>query len=165
MTTTSAPAMPTSRVPTWSGTSASWFLAASPSEPRPAKSSVLVIDDANAVRELLSLYLQKEGLEVATACSAAEGRVLVERGQFDLVILNWKLNGAEGVDLLRLSKTKHPAIPVIIFIGADQDEGCVSRGHAGQADAVVRKLQPFDALSAVIFRLLDQRRVQPLSAA
>ena len=165
MTTTSAPAMSGSRMPTRSSTSAAWFVAASTSEPRPAKFSVLVIDDENAVRELLSLYLEKEGLKVATARSAAEGRVLVERGQFDLVILNWKLNGAAGLDLLRLSKTKHPAIPVIIFIGADQDEDSVGLGHAGQADAVVRKLQPFDALSAVIFRLLDQRRVQPLSAA
>ena len=138
------------------------FWAASAPEVREAKSRVLVIDDEVAICELLSLYLRKEGLEVGTVQTAVEGRTLVERGQFDLVILDWKLNGTEGLDLLHLSKTLHPEIPVIVFTGAELDEGLLECGLAGGADAVVRKRGPLDTLSKAVFRHLGQRQCQPI---
>jgi DNA-binding response OmpR family regulator len=108
--------------------------------------------------ELLSLYLGHKGLEVATVQRAGEARPIIERGQFDLVLLDWKLDGIEGLDLLHLSKARHPDIPVIIYTGADLNEGSLGSDLAREADAVIHKMGPLDALSTAIFRHLDQRQ-------
>ena len=133
------------------------FWAARVADVPEAKSRILVIDDEVAMRELLSLYLGNQGLDVGTVQSAVEARVILKRGQFDLVILDWKLDGAEGADLLHLSKTLHPDIPVIIFTGAAPD-GLLEFSLPGEADAVVRRGGPLDALSAAVCRHLEQRR-------
>jgi DNA-binding response OmpR family regulator len=134
-------------------------------EDRPAKQRVLVIDDNSATCELLSLLLGQKGLEVATARTSGEGKVLVERGHFDLMILDWKLDGTEGLDLLRLSKTRHPDLPVIIFTGADADGSLFKSGLAREADAIVRKMGPLDTLCKAVFGHLGRQQVERFNAA
>jgi len=150
---------------TWRSPVATSCLASGKPSVREAKPRVLVIDDEGAICELLSLYLGQKGLEVATVRTAREARVLVERGQFDLVILDWKLDGVEGLDLLHLSKTRHPERPVIIFTGTDLNEASLDTGLAKEADAVIRKMGPLDALSNAIFQNLDRRQAQTCRAA
>ena len=131
----------------------------------PAKPRVLVIDDEAAVCELLSLYLAEKGLEVATVRRVDEAKLLVEQGQFDLVVLDWRLDGADGLDLLQLCKALHPDIPVIIFTGAELGDGVLAGGLAREADEVVRKAGPLDTLSRAIFRHLGPRQAPPRNAA
>jgi len=150
---------------TWLSAVAASCLASGRPDVRQAKPRVLVIDDESAICELLSLYLGQKGLEVATVRTAEEARGFVERGQFDLVILDWKLDGVEGLDLLHLSKARHPEIPVIIFTGTDLNEASLGSGLAREADAIVRKMGPLDALSTAIFRQLDRRHAQARNAA
>ncbi len=104
-------------------------------------------------------------MEVATVRTTDGARTLVERGQFDLVILDWRLDGTTGQDLLHLSKSRHPDIPVILFTGADLSEGSMIAGVACEADAVVRKMGPLDALASAIFRHLDRRQAERRDAA
>ena len=158
-------ALPPPKLSTWSGALAASRPESGRPDVRPAKPRVLVIDDESAMCELLSLYLGHKGLEVATVQRAGEARPIVERGQFDLVLLDWKLDGIEGLDLLQLCKARHPDIPVIIYTGADLNEGSLGSGLAREADAVIPKMGSLDALSTAIFRHLDQRQAGPRKAA
>jgi DNA-binding response OmpR family regulator len=157
--------LPLPNLSTWLSAVAASCLASGKPDVRQAKPRILVIDDESAICELLSIYLGQKGLEVATVRTTDGARTLVERGQFDLVILDWKLDGTEGLDLLHLSKARHPDIPVIIFTGADLNEGSISNGLAREADAVVRKMGPLDALASTIFRHLDRREAERHDAA
>jgi len=159
MRTTTSTAITPAALP-WFATAAASWLALADKEARQPKPKVLIIDDEGPVREVLSLYLEGKGLEVASVRSTDGARVLVERGQFDLVILDWALAGAEGAQLLHLSKAQHPDIPVILFSRTD-----VEAGIASAADAVVRKGTSLEVLSAAIFQQLAQRQARPLSAA
>jgi DNA-binding response OmpR family regulator len=150
---------------TWLCTVAASCLGPSRTAAGQVRPRVLVIDDESSICELLSIYLGQKGLEVATVRTTDGARTLVERGQFDLVILDWKLDGVEGLDLLHLSKARHPDIPVIIFTGSDLNEGSLGRGLASEADAIVRKMGPLDALAAAISRQLDRRQAQARAAA
>jgi DNA-binding response OmpR family regulator len=141
------------------------FLPASRSALGQTKPRVLVVDDERAICDLLSLYLGHKGLEVATVQTADEARALLEQGQFDLVVLDLKLDGAEGLDLLHLSKAQHPDIPVIIFTGTDLSEGSIKSGLAREADAIVRKMGPLDAVCVEVFRHLNRRQAHALTAA
>jgi DNA-binding response OmpR family regulator len=124
------------------------------------KPRVLVVDDESAIRELISLYLSSMGFEVSTAGSTEEAKTVMERGQFGIVILDWLLGGVGGLHLLHLCKVMHPDIPVIIFSGAHLDESDLGGGSYGEADAVVRKGGPLEALSTAILRCLDRRQDQ-----
>ena len=164
MTPVSDTALLLPNLSTWLSAVAASCLASGHPEAQQAKPRVLVIDDEGAICELLSLYLGQKGLEVATVRSADGARGLVERGQFDLVILDWKLDRVKGLDLLHLSKVRHPEIPVIIFTGADLSEGSMERRLAREADAVIRKMGPLDALATAVFRHLEKRQAQPHNA-
>ena len=131
------------------------------SEPKPR---VLVIDGQGSLCELLSLYLPEKGLEVATVRTVQEARIFVERGQFDLLLLNWRLDEAKGLDLLDLSKTRRPNVPVILLNGTDLDEGFIKDSFAPAADAVIRRSGPLDGLCAVIRRHLSPRRTETSDA-
>jgi len=158
-------ALPLPNLSTWLSAVAASYLGSGRPEARLAKPRVLVIDDEIAVCELLSIYLGQKGLEVATVRTTDGARTLVERGQFDVVILDWKLDELAGLDLLRLSKTRHPDIPVIVFVGPDPNEGSIVNGLAREADAIVRKMGSLEALSTAIFRHLDRRPAESRHAA
>jgi DNA-binding response OmpR family regulator len=117
---------------------------------------LLVVDDEHSIRELVALYFGIKGLRVTTAGTVAEARALIQRDEFDLLILDWRLGGAEGLDLLNLSKAKHPQLPVLIFTGAEDSEDLLKKAFAGRADAVVRKMGSFEALAAEVFAHLDR---------
>ena len=162
MSTVSRKAIASSGLPTWFATAAASWMALANTEARQPKPRVLVIDDEEARRELLSLFLEGKGLEVATVRSTDGARVLVEQGQFDLVILDWVRARAEGPVLLHRCKARHPAIPVIIFSNIGPEKGGVEGHLADEVDAVVRKGAPLQALSATIFRTLERCQVRPL---
>ncbi|MDD1750244.1 MAG: response regulator [Methanothrix sp.] len=165
MSTASGTAKPLSSLSTWFTTMMSSYLVSGSSQARQRRPRVLVIDDEGAIRELLSLYLDGKGLEVATARSADGARALVKHGQFDLVILDWMLKAADGLELLHSCKAEHPDIPVIVFTSVDLDKGYSGGGFTHGADEIVRKGGPLDALSTAVFRCLDRGQVQTPRAA
>ncbi len=165
MTTVSGTALLLRSLPVWFSPIASALRASGRPAASRAETKILLIDSNDSVRELLSLYLGEKGMEVATVRSAAEARALVTRGQFDLVILDWRLEGTEGLGLLNLCKTRQPAIPVIIFSSADPGREADEGGMVTKADAVVRRNGSLDALFQAISRCLGQHRVQSRNAA
>jgi len=145
----------------WLATVAASRMALANIEAQRPKPKVLIIDDEGPVREVVSLYLEGKDLEVANVRSTDGAKVLVERGQFDLVILDLVLAGARGTELLRLSKSRHPDIPVIIFSRIDLDKACL----AGDADAVVRKGGSLAARQAAILDAIARSRARTRNAA
>jgi DNA-binding response OmpR family regulator len=121
------------------------------------KKRLLVVDDEAGIGELLALYFKLKGLEVTTLQSTVAAIAQIEQGNFDLLILDWHLDGTDGLDLLNLSKAMHPGLPVIVFTGDSDDQSLLRTALAGRADAVVRKIGSLDALAHEVFsRILGQ---------
>ena len=114
-----------------------------------AKPRILVIDDDICFCELLSLYFMAKGFDVVAGRTAAQAELLVEQGRFDLVILDWHLNGVDALDLLNRAKSRYPGIPVIIFTGADLDV-FLKDALAGRVDGVLRKMGSLESLSSQV---------------
>ena len=83
---------------------------------------ILFVDDEAPIRELLSLYFRKKGLEVTTALTAAQAKELAASVPFTLAILDLNLAGENGVDLLGFFKSNYPNVPVVIFTGQSMNE-------------------------------------------
>jgi DNA-binding response OmpR family regulator len=120
-----------------------------------AKHRLLVVDDDARMCELLSLYFGHHGLDVTTTTTVKGAIALIEQGEFDLAILDWRLDGGDGLDLLNLSKGLHPDIPVIIFTGAEDNENFLQTTLAGRG-VVVRKDNSLQGLSTEVRRHLTR---------
>ena len=80
---------------------------------------ILAIDDEPEIVKILTEYLLKNGFDVVTAGGGAEGLAAIESGTgFDLLILDMKMPGVKGIDILEAMEKKGIARPVIILSGS-----------------------------------------------
>ena len=79
------------------------------------KSRILIIDDEAAIRESLKMTLEYEGYEVIGAATGQEGLALVERDAPDLVLLDVKMPGMDGLDVLTRLHSMHAQLPVVMI--------------------------------------------------
>ncbi|MDQ6422894.1 response regulator transcription factor [Paenibacillus sp. LHD-117] len=112
------------------------------------KTKILIIEDETAIAELLAYGLTKEGYETRTAASGAEGMREMERFRPDLLVLDWMLPDASGLDLCK-KVTASFNIP-ILMVTAKSDITDKILGLEFGADDYITK--PFD-LREVIARI------------
>lgn len=75
---------------------------------------VLVIEDEKSLRLLYQQDLQREGYEVLSAADAREGIELAEREQPDLVVLDIRMPGMDGLEAMGRLLDRRPRMPVIL---------------------------------------------------
>ncbi len=75
---------------------------------------ILVVDDEEGIRLLYKEELRDEGLDVDTAASGEEALAKLEKDKFDLVVLDIKMPGMDGIEVLRRIKEKWKGLPVIL---------------------------------------------------
>ena len=122
----------------------------------PVNSHILFVDDEAPIREMLSLYFRKKGLQVTTAVTTTEATKLAGEIPFSLAILDVELAGENGLDLLSFFKRNHPHLPVIIFTGMDGVEELVEEARARGANGFMRKTEPLGHLFAEVQRHLPK---------
>ncbi len=76
---------------------------------------VLIVDDQFGIRILLNEVLQKEGYQTLQAANGPQALALVEEHQPDLVLLDMKIPGMDGIEILKRMKMKDPMIRVMIM--------------------------------------------------
>jgi len=87
------------------------------------KALILVIDDEEDVQKFFTTVLKKEGYEVISAMNGIEGieKVKVYREQIQLIILDIKMPGLNGIETLRQIRKILSDVPVIISTGYSED--------------------------------------------
>jgi len=79
--------------------------------------TVLVVDDEQPIRELLTDILQLERYRVVAAGSAEEGLSVLDKKRIDVVVSDVMLPGKSGMELMREAKQRSPDLPVILITG------------------------------------------------
>jgi DNA-binding NtrC family response regulator len=75
---------------------------------------ILIVDDENNIRLMLRLALKADGHEVSTASDGPEALDLFGEGQFDLVLLDQRMPGMEGLEVLRIMKQRAPQAKIVM---------------------------------------------------
>ena len=78
---------------------------------------ILIIDDDQELCEEITENLQDEGYFVNTAFDGLEGKKLIEKYDYDILILDLKLPGINGFDIFKSVKDKHAKLKVLILTG------------------------------------------------
>jgi DNA-binding NtrC family response regulator len=103
--------------------------------------SVLVVDDQSDIIEALRLLLKGEGFEVDSAQSPAAGLALLERRDFDAMLLDMNFtrdttSGREGLDLLSELRTLEPDLPIIVMTAWGSIDNAVEAMRRGARDYI-----------------------------
>ncbi|MDP2927471.1 MAG: response regulator [Candidatus Omnitrophota bacterium] len=83
---------------------------------------VLVVDDESAVRDLLRDFLKKEDCLSITCRSGEEALAILKKETFDAVLLDIKLSGMSGLEVLKEIRKNYANLPVVMITGFGFDE-------------------------------------------
>ncbi|AGB03702.1 response regulator [Methanoregula formicica] len=101
--------------------------------------SVLYVDDDSGLLDLTKLYLEETGeIHVDTATSARQALDMFRHQEYDAVISDCQMPVMDGIEFLRLIRSRYPLLPVIMFSGKDRDELAMAAFESG-ADSYLRK--------------------------
>ncbi len=81
------------------------------------RSRILVVDDEAAIRDSLKMTLEYAGYEFVGAATGQEGLALAERDMPDVVLLDIKMPGMDGMDVLSRLKSLNETLPVVMISG------------------------------------------------
>ncbi len=122
------------------------------------KGRILVIDDDQAIRESMRMILEYEAYECLLAPTGQEGISLVERESPDLVFLDVKMPGMDGLEVLRRLRAMTETLPVVIISG----HGTASTGFEAKelgAFAFVEKPLAREHVLVTVKSALEQARL------
>lgn len=98
---------------------------------------ILLIEDTTELAALITLYLNKEGMEIRPVESGEEALVTLENFQPDLVLLDLNLPGMGGFEFLQIFR-KTSQVPVLIISARDSEEDII-QGLGDGADEYITK--------------------------
>lgn len=108
--------------------------------------NVLVVDDEKDFVEMLSLRLEEVGEKVMPAYSGRECLDILEKKNIDVVILDIKMPGMDGIETLREIKKRFPIVEVIMLTGHGTTETAVEGMKLGAFDYLMKPAD-FDDLT------------------
>jgi two-component system, NtrC family, nitrogen regulation response regulator NtrX len=100
------------------------------------KARILVIDDEAAIRDSLRMTLEYEGYEFVGAATGQEGLALAERETPDLVMLDVKMPGMDGLEVLERLRHGNDTLPVLIMSGHGTIQTAVEATKKGALDFI-----------------------------
>lgn len=118
---------------------------------------ILLVDDDDRVLELLSIYLKREGFEVATARDGKEGLVKAHSLDPHLIILDLMLPEIDGLEVCRQLRA-NSKVPIIMLTAKDEDLDKLLGLGLGADDYVTKPFNPKEVVArvrAVLRRMTD----------
>ncbi|MCD6152665.1 MAG: sigma-54-dependent Fis family transcriptional regulator [Syntrophobacterales bacterium] len=121
--------------------------------------TILIVDDEESIRTVLKGILSDEGYEVTTAGSGEECLNIIEEELPDLVLLDIWLPGIDGIETLKLIKSKYPQIQVVIMSGHGTIESAVKATKLGAFDFIEKPLS-LDKVVLIVDHALNLVRLE-----
>ncbi len=121
--------------------------------------SILVVDDEEAIRDVLTDFLSMEGYNVQTADNGQKALELLSRGEFSLVLTDLKMPQMGGLELLKAIREHTPDVATIVMTGFGTVETAIDAMKAGAYDYL---LKPFkiDEVMLIVKRALEGQRMK-----
>ncbi|MFC1814000.1 sigma-54-dependent transcriptional regulator, partial [Thermodesulfobacteriota bacterium] len=122
------------------------------------KMNIMIVDDELIVRESLFHWFKKYGHAVETASSGFEALDKLEKDPFQLLFVDIKMPGMDGLELLEKVTDEYPETMVVIITAYGSIESAVKAMRIGASDYLLKPFKP-DQLSLVMERILHQKKL------
>lgn len=123
------------------------------------KARLLVVDDEKIVRESLHHWFEDHGYAVDTAESAESALRLFEKGKYELCLLDMKMPGMSGLDLLKKMKETDPDSTHILITAYASVTTAIKALKDGAYDYVTKPIDP-DELHHLVQKALEQKSLR-----
>ena len=124
--------------------------------------NILVIDDEESMRIGCVQTLAEEGYRVQAVENGQRGLELIDRESFDAIVLDLKMPGIPGMEVLRSIKATDSSSIVIVITGHATIDIAVQAMRQGAYDFITKPFTP-EALASVVKRAVDSRPCPPSS--
>jgi len=105
------------------------------------QATILVVDDEPSVADLLSEALVEEGYNCITAATGEDALRRLSKGNFEVILLDLKLPGISGIDVLKEVKSNRPETAIIVVTSAGDAQTAVEAMKIGAVDYITK---PFE---------------------
>jgi DNA-binding NtrC family response regulator len=123
-----------------------------------SKASILIVDDEYSVRYSLGRWFRSDGFFVETAESADEAMVKVREHTFDIILLDIKMPGMDGIEFNRHLRSVDRDVIVIILTAYPSVDSAIEALKDGAFDYITKPVDP-DDLTHIIRNALEKRRL------
>lgn len=110
---------------------------------------ILLVDDEPELTEPLSRVLRREGYQVDIADDGGSGGELASQGSYDLLILDWMLPQASGLEICQKIRSQGQTTPVLFLTAKDTVDDRVQGLDAGADDYIVKPFELRELLARV----------------
>ncbi|MBL09493.1 MAG: phosphate regulon transcriptional regulatory protein PhoB [Acidiferrobacteraceae bacterium] len=128
---------------------------------------ILVVEDDQAIREMLRFVLQQKHFDILEAENAEQALRLIHDRSPSLILLDWMLPGMSGVDLARKLKEVQETsnLPIIMITAKGEEEDMVRGLDSGADDYVTKPFSPRELVArirAVLRRAVPHKNDEPV---
>jgi CheY-like chemotaxis protein len=125
--------------------------------------SVLIVDDEKNIRLTLSQALEVLNLETDTAADGEEALAKLKAKEFGLILLDLKMPGMDGMELLRRVREIRPDIRIIIITAYGTVESAVEAMKLGAVDFIQKPFSP-EEIRGLVSRVTDREKLDEQKA-
>ena len=113
--------------------------------------NILVVEDEEAIREMLVMALEQTGLSVIAVSSAEQAQQALAENMVDLMLLDWMLPGISGIELARRLKNDsgYKELPIILLTARGEEEDKIRGLEIGADDYVTKPFSPKELIARI----------------
>ena len=120
---------------------------------------VMMVDDEVEFLSTLTKRLRKRGVHITGVESGEKALETLERGQYDVVILDVRMPGMDGIEVLRIIKDRYPLVEVIMLTGHANVEVAVQGMELGAFDYLMKPMD-IDELLYKVEDAFKKKKIQ-----
>jgi DNA-binding response OmpR family regulator len=117
---------------------------------------ILLVDDSPGVQETLGDLLRAEGFQIGSAYSGEEALEILSGAAYDLVLLDLRLPGLDGVSVMHEINKYHPETRIIILTGHGSLDTAIEAIRSGAQDYILKPYNINDILTSIAGVLSDK---------
>ncbi|OFD48151.1 DNA-binding response regulator [Bacillus mycoides] len=118
---------------------------------------ILIVDDDKDIRNLISVYLENEGLQTQKAEDAIEALKLLEEKEFDLILLDVMMPNMDGIEAC-LKIREEQTIPIIMLSAKSEDMDKIQGLTSGADDYLSKPFNPLELIARVKSQLRRHKK-------
>ena len=117
---------------------------------------ILIVDDELIMRESLAGWLERDGHEVSAASSGEEAMEVLKDSRFDILLVDIKMEGMSGLDVLKQVKESDPDVDVVMITAYGSIPTAIEAMKKGAYDYLLKPFDP-EALGVLIEKIIEHQ--------
>ena len=118
------------------------------------KTKILIVDDELIMRESLAGWLERYGHEVTKTASGEEALQILNDSRFDILLVDIKMEGMSGLDVLKQVKENDPEVAVVMITAYGSISTAIEAMKNGAYDYLLKPFEP-DELGLLIEKIIE----------